>query len=209
MSALNWRYYFDLAVFVLDAISHLKTTLNNYYPLSEEAFLAYKNCTRLRTVEKGEVLYEIGQTPSHFAFLHRGLMRAYVIDEQGNAFNKSFFAEGRFPGSMTALLTHKPSFMAIDALEKSEILEIDFKQFRQALFENNELMAFHIHYLETHWLLEKEPKEIGYLQFEAKQRYLNFLEEFNPIINRLTQYHIASYLGITPTQLSRIKKDLK
>lgn len=110
---------------------------------------------------------------------------------------------------MTALLTNKPSFMAIDALEKSEILEIDFKQFRQAMFENNELMAFHINYLETHWLLEKEPKEIGYLQFEAKQRYLNFFEEFNPIINRLTQYHIASYLGITPTQLSRIKKDLK
>jgi hypothetical protein len=70
-------------------------------------------------------------------------------------------------------------------------------------------MALHIHYLEVHWLLEKEPKEISYLQYEAKARYLKFLDVFQAILPRLPQYHIASYLGITPTQLSRIKKDLK
>ena len=69
-------------------------------------------------------------------------------------------------------------------------------------------MRFQINYLETHWLLEKEPKEIGYLQFEAKDRYLTFLDDFNHIANRLPQYHIASYLGITPTQLSRIRKEI-
>ncbi|MFY8350712.1 Crp/Fnr family transcriptional regulator [Pseudoalteromonas sp. SSM20] len=169
----------------------------------------YQNCTQLRSLKKGQTLYAIGETPNHFAFLHKGLMRAYVIDEQGNEFNKTFFAEGRFPGSMSALLKNTPSFMAVDALEDCQILEIDFKKFREALFKNNELMAFHINYLETHWLLEKEPKEIGYLQFEAKQRYLQFLVDYKHIVSRLAQYHIASYLGITPTQLSRIKKDLK
>lgn len=149
----------------------------------------------------------MGEIPSSFAFIHKGLMRAYLIDEDGNEFNKNFFAEGRFPGSMSALLNNQPSFLAIEALEECEIITVDFLKFRAQLFNDNELMAFHIHYLEQHWLLEKEPKEMGYLQYEAKQRYLVFLQNYQDILPRLTQYHIASYLGITPTQLSRIKKN--
>ena len=109
---------------------------------------------------------------------------------------------------MSALLNNETSFLAIEALEDSGIIIIDFKQFRLELFADNELMAFHINYLEQHWLLEKEPKEIGYLQHEAKHRYLMFLDKYESILSRLPQYHIASYLGITPTQLSRVKKDL-
>ena len=70
------------------------------------------------------------------------------------------------------------------------------------------ILSDSFNYLEKHWLLEKEPKEIGYLQFEAKHRYQQFLEDFHDIISRIPQYHIASFLGITPTQLSRIRKEL-
>lgn len=190
-------------------ISHLKTVVSSYYPLSEEAWLALESCTQIRGIAKGEVLYPLAKVPTSFAFIHKGLMRAYVTDEEGNEFNKNFFAEGRFPGCMTALLKNEPSLMVIEALETCEIVEINFAKFRQALFANSELMAYHIHYLESHWLLEKEPKEIGYLQFEAKQRYLEFINKYQALLPRLAQYHIASYLGITPTQLSRIKKELK
>lgn len=189
--------------------SHLKAVVSNYYPLSEAAWLVLMSCTTSRVVAKGEVLYPLAKVPTSFAFIHKGLMRAYVTDEEGNEFNKNFFAEGRFPGCMTALLKNEPSFIAIEALETCEIAEINFVKFRQALFANTELMTYHIHYLENHWLLEKEPKEIGYLQFEAKQRYLEFINKYQSLLPRLAQYHIASYLGITPTQLSRIKKELK
>lgn len=190
-------------------ISHLKTVVSTYYPLSEEAWQAFERCFHIREVAKGEVLYPLAKVPTSFAFIHKGLMRAYVVDEEGNEFNKNFFAEGRFPGCMTALLKNEPSLMVIEALETCEIVEINFTKFRQALFTNSDLMAYQIHYLESHWLLEKEPKEIGYLQFEAKQRYLEFINKYKVLLPRLAQYHIASYLGITPTQLSRIKKELK
>ena len=191
-----------------EAFTHLEQTLNKYAPLSPQALKRYFSACQYTHIAKGTTLYAIGEIPSSFAFIHKGLMCAYLIDEEGNEFNKNFFAEGRFPGSMSALLNNETSFLAIEALEDSEIIIIDFKQFRFELFADNELMAFHINYLEQHWLLEKEPKEIGYLQHEAKQRYLMFLDKYESILSRLPQYHIASYLGITPTQLSRIRKDL-
>ena len=191
-----------------EAFTHLEQTLNKYAPLSPQALKRYFSACQYTHIAKGTTLYAIGEIPSSFAFIHKGLMRAYLIDEEGNEFNKNFFAEGRFPGSMSALLNNETSFLAIEALEDSEIIIIDFKQFRFKLFADNELMAFHINYLEQHWLLEKEPKEIGYLQHAAKQRYLMFLDKYESILSRLPQYHIASYLGVTPTQLSRVKKDL-
>ncbi|RZQ55042.1 hypothetical protein C1E23_00450 [Pseudoalteromonas phenolica] len=190
------------------AFTHLEQTLKKYAPLSDQALNRYFSACHFIHVAKGTTLYAIGEIPSSFAFIHKGLMRAYLIDTEGNEFNKNFFAEGRFPGSMSALLNNQTSFLGIEALEDCDIITIDFKQFRRELFADHELMAFHINYLEQHWLLEKEPKEIGYLQHEAKQRYMIFLDKYEAILSRLPQYHIASYLGITPTQLSRIRKDL-
>jgi len=191
------------------AFSHLQKTLNLYYSLPNDAWFAYKACCSIKKLVKGDILYSIGSLPTSFSFIHKGLMRAYVIDESGSEYNKNFFDEGRFPGCMSALLNHEASNLEVQAIEDCEIIEINHRKFRDALFASQDLMKFHIKYLETHWLLEKEPKEIGYLQFEAKVRYLKFLDDFNHILSRLPQYHIASYLGITPTQLSRIKKDFK
>ncbi|MBU2972570.1 Crp/Fnr family transcriptional regulator [Pseudoalteromonas sp. C2R02] len=189
--------------------AHLKKTLNLYYSLSNDAWSAYQACCSIKKLAKGEILYAIGSLATSFAFIHKGLMRVYTIDESGNEFNKNFFDEGRFPGCMSALLNNETSKLEVQAIEDCEIIEINYRQFRETLFDSQDLMQFHINYLEKHWLLEKEPKEIGYLQYEAKTRYAHFLHEFASIVARLPQYHIASYLGITPTQLSRIKKDFK
>ncbi|MBU2894590.1 Crp/Fnr family transcriptional regulator [Colwellia sp. D2M02] len=190
------------------AYQHLQTTLNQYYALSDKAWQAYLACCSIKEIAKGEVLYSLGERPKSFMFIHQGLMRAYVIDDDGHEYNKNFFAEGRFPGCMSALLNGEPTTIAIEAVERCQVVEINHQQFRAALFNDSDLMAFHIHYLEKHWLLEKEPKEISYLQYEAKARYLKFLANYHTLLPRLPQYHIASYLGITATQLSRIKKSL-
>ena len=186
----------------------LRQTLNSYHVLPEESWKNYLNCCSLRSLDKGQTLCAIGDKPSSFAFIFKGLIRAYVLDAEGNEFNKNFFAEGRFPGSMTSLLKNETSWMGIEALEDSELIEIDFSKFRDALFQDSNLMQMHINYLETHWLIEKEPKEIGFLQDEAKQRYLSFLDSFAAIKERVPLYHVASYLGITATQLSRIRKEI-
>ena len=191
-----------------EALAHLRATLADYSPLQEASWHDFVACCNGKSVAKGQLIYPLNKVPTSFCFLHKGLARAYVTDKNGNEFNKNFFAEGRFPGSMSALLNNQANTMVVEAIEDCEIIEIDFKRYRTLLFDDANVMKMHIHYLERHWLLEKEPKEIGYLQFEARERYLNFLNEYAKIIHRLPQYHIASYLGITPTQLSRIRKQV-
>ena len=107
---------------------------------------------------------------------------------------------------MAALLTNTPSKFTIEALEESDIIEIEFNRFRQLLNTSHDLALFQIHYLERNWLLAKEPREVAFVQADAAHRYQQFKAESPNLIDRIPQYHIASHLGITPTQLSRIRK---
>ena len=70
------------------------------------------------------------------------------------------------------------------------------------------MKLFQIHYLEKNWLLAKDAREIELVQEDATARYLRFIDEYPRLVERLPQYHIALHLGITPTQLSRIRKNL-
>lgn len=72
----------------------------------QQTFIA---CCAVEQLEKGQVLYIIGEQPTSLAFIHKGLMCAYVIDKKGNEYNKNFLAEGRFPDYMSALLNNKSS----------------------------------------------------------------------------------------------------
>jgi hypothetical protein len=76
------------------------------------------------------------------------------------------------------------------------------------MFQKEDLKLFQIHYLEQNWLLAKDEREIEIVQDNATTRYLRFTRAYPNLVDRLPQYHIASHLGITPTQLSRIRKSL-
>ncbi len=110
---------------------------------------------------------------------------------------------------MHALHRAEPANQGIQALEPTEVVLINFKQFRALLMDNPELMRFQIFYLEKNWLLEKDKRELYMVQLDATERYLSFLKEQPELAERVPQYHLASHLGITPTQLSRIRKSLK
>lgn len=186
----------------------LKETLASYTPLSNETWLALKAICKFRKLYKHEILYQTGEVPTAYSFVYSGLFRVFVIDRNGNEYNKNFFDEGKFPGSMAALLTSTPSQFTVDALEPSSIIEINFSAYRKLLLEKHDLKLFQIYYLEKNWLLAKDAREVEIVQEDATQRYQRFLQEYSSLSARLTQYHIASHLGITPTQLSRIRKKI-
>ncbi|XPF92762.1 Crp/Fnr family transcriptional regulator [Colwellia sp. RE-S-Sl-9] len=187
----------------------LKATINAYYPLSDSTWNTFIKFCEYKSIEKNEALYPSGQVPQSFAFVYQGLFRAFNMDNKGNEYNKTFFYERCFPGSMTALLTDSPTTITIEALEPSIIITINFKQYRQLLLTSEDLKLFQIYYLEKNWLLTKDARENEIIQEDATQRYQKFLQEFPELSQRLAQYHIASHLGITPTQLSRIRKSNK
>lgn len=189
-------------------LSTLKNRLEDYAPISDKTWQTFQSLCTYKRLKKGEALYTAGGKPGSFAFVYQGLFRAYTVDKEGREYNKNFFDEGTFPGSMAALLTGTPSQFTIEALENSEVLLIDFSAFRKLLFQSNDLMRFQIAYLEKNWLLAKDAREVEIVQENATQRYQRFLQTFSHISTRIPQYQIASHLGITPTQLSRIRKNL-
>ena len=182
--------------------------MESYSTISNETWMAIQSICKFRSLHKYDILYSLGDLPRTYSFVYSGLLRLFVIDKKGNEYNKKFFDEGSFPGSMAALLTSKPSQFTIEALEPSSIIEIDFSKFRELLIKKNDLKLFQIYYLEKNWLLEKDSREVEIIQEDATQRYHRFMKEHPTIVSRLTQYHIASHLGITPTQLSRIRKNI-
>jgi len=190
------------------ALSALRESIESYAPVSDETWSALRAICRLKQVPRAHILYPAGEVPDSFAFVYLGLFRVYVTDEKGNEYNKNFFDEGKYPGAMTALLTDSPSLTTIEALEDSTVLTIDFKHYRKLLVERHYLKMYQINYLERNWLLVKDSREIEIVQNDATRRYLRFMEEHGSIATRVPQYHIASHLGITPTQLSRIRKAL-
>jgi CRP-like cAMP-binding protein len=183
-----------------------KQALNAYTPISSATWQALKAVTQIKRLEKHQVLYQAGDIPSTFAWVFHGLIRGFVCDDKGNEYNKKFFDEDKFPGAMSALLTNTPSKLGFDALEETLLIEIDFLAYRKLLLEYDDLKLFQIYYLEKNWLLDKDQREIALVQQDASARYQQFLSEFPSLVERLPQYHIASHLGITPTQLSRIRK---
>jgi len=186
----------------------LRKSLCSYTSISDDTWQVFMGICKFRSLTKHSYLYNIGNIPPSYSYIYQGLVRCFSCDEKGNEYNKMFFDEGKFPGSMTALLTSTPSMLAFEAIEDSLIIEIDFTAYRKLMVQNDELKLFQIYYLEKNWLLAKDAREIEIIQDDATARYLQFIEKHDTLVDRLPQYHIASHLGITPTQLSRIRKTL-
>jgi len=190
------------------AFISLKKSLCSYTLISDDTWYSFIAICKFRKLKKNSILYNIGRVPPSYSYIYQGLIRCFSCDEKGNEYNKTFFDEGKFPGSMTALLTATPSIQAFEAIEDSLIIEINFAAYRKLLLKNDQLKLFQIYYLEQNWLLAKDAREIQIVQDNATTRYLRFVDKHPTLVDRLPQYHIASHLGITPTQLSRIKKNV-
>jgi CRP-like cAMP-binding protein len=178
--------------------------IRTYYPISEQAELAWTKILRPRTYKKGEYFITEGQHPKEVAFVTKGLFSQNYTSDNGEVVIKNFFPELRFAASVGAMLSNTPSKYTFVAIENCSVLVYDFFEFKKLVDAHNDLAAFYIKYMEVHWIIEKEPFEISLRHYDAKTKYGEFVQTYPQLIKRLKKHHIASYLGITPTQLSRI-----
>jgi CRP-like cAMP-binding protein len=188
------------------AFSALRAAIESYAKIHNDTWITLQKICACKSLDKGEILYNTGATPTSFGYVYSGLLRAFTIDENGNEYSKNFFDQGSFPGSMPSLLQSEPSQFTIDTLESSVIIEISFAGYRNLLLKNHDFALFHISYLEKNWVIAKDVREVEIVMEDATERYKKFLYNYPRLQGRIQQYHIASHLGITPTQLSRIRK---
>ena len=157
--------------------------------------------------EKGAFLLQEGEICKHSFYVEKGLLRYYSIDEKGKEHIIQFAPESWFVGDRESMFFNRPSQYFIQALEESDVVMIDdefictlSKADEQFAVFNNNLLHNHIRQLQHRINM--------LLSATAEDRYLDFIKIYPDILLRVPQTLVASYLGITPESLSRVRKDL-
>lgn len=162
-------------------------------------------------VKKGETLQQKGDHAKHAYFVTRGLLRSFTSDNKGKEHIFMFAPEGWIISDIQSTAMQSPAVLSIDALEDSEVQVIRADIFEQLV---NTHMGSHPDFagLELNRLLRRiavlQKRVLLLLSATATERYQEFIATYPNLQQRVSQRHIASYLGITPEALSRLRVEI-
>jgi CRP-like cAMP-binding protein len=160
-----------------------------------------------KKIRKRQYLLQEGDVCKHLAFIAKGLLRSYNVDEKGNEHINVFGWEGWWLSDFKSFLSGVPAVFNIDAIEDSELLMISLADYN-ALTLAVPIMDRYFRILYQNSLVTKERRLMSAITHTAEEKYLQLAESNPHIIERIPQNLIASYLGLAPETLSRIKKNL-
>ncbi|WP_456312368.1 Crp/Fnr family transcriptional regulator [Pseudomonas shirazensis] len=158
---------------------------------------------KLKNIQKKEFLIQEGSVCDFIAIVISGTLRSYVQNNDGE-FNNDFYLENSFMSAYTSFLTQMPTNCNIEALTDVEICYITHKQFH-ALIEKDTNYLRLAKYISDNYFIRKCKRETSFLKNSAAERFEMIKKLYPNIEQKVPQYHIASYLGIKPESLSRIK----
>jgi CRP-like cAMP-binding protein len=183
--------------------SYLKERLS----ITDEQAIEATSCLKSKSFKKGTVLLTPGDLRSDNYFINDGLLRYFSIDEKGKEHIIQFAPENWMISDRNSSVFNEPSIFFIDAIENTEALIVpsnffaDIQKLLPHILELNILML--------HNSIRFMQKRINMLlSATAEERYLDFIKLYPNLTLRVPQWMIASYLGITPESLSRVRKDL-
>jgi CRP-like cAMP-binding protein len=183
----------------------LKEFYNQLSPISENAWNDFSKLFISTTLNKGEYFIREGETADEIGFLEKGIMRAFYRNTEGTEYNKHFFINPSFIGGYASLINKMPNQINQEALTECTIRVAKYAEVEK-LFEKHSELERAARRLAELFFVQKEMREIEIVLLDAEKRYQIFRNQYPGLEQQIAQYHIASYLGITPTQLSRIRK---
>ncbi|MBS1659906.1 MAG: Crp/Fnr family transcriptional regulator [Bacteroidetes bacterium] len=182
----------------------LLQAIQKYISLSPEEASLIQTLFRIKRLKKGDFLLQAGVTCKHLYFIDTGLVR-YFLDNKGEEITYNFAREGQFVCDFISFLGKSPSEKSIQCLEPTTLLVIsypDLQQFYAKIKEGEKFGRLCIESFYTSSILQVKSLYAD----QPGKRYLNFLEAHSDIQQRIPQYYIASYVGVKPQSLSRIRK---
>jgi len=174
-------------------------------PLSDEHIALMKKVFVPKKIKKGGFLLREGEIPRYGAFVCRGFMRSYMVDNKGKEHIIQFAPENWWISAKTSTGEQVPSDIFIDAIEDSELLLID-RAGHISMLENVPAYAKGFQTGIQKKADAKEKRIVNAMAATAEERYRDFLETYPTIARRVPQHMLASYLGITPETVSRIRR---
>ena len=188
-------------------MNSLKLYFNSISPLTEKTWKEVSLLFTQKSISVHEYFVEEREKAKEIAFLEKGCVRAFFTNSEAKEYNKQFFVGPSMIGAYTSLLTKKENLIPQQALTECVIWTAEYSELEKLFtkFHDFERLGRKV---AEHYFLEKEKKELEMALMNATERYLLFIELFPSLEQLIPQYQIASYLSISPTQLSRLRKKL-
>jgi len=183
-------------------------TIEEKIQLTEEEKILTKTFFLPKKLRKKQYLLQDGDVCKYIAFVEKGLLRSYTIGDNGTEHIIQFAFEGWWIGDQYSFLTGEPSIFNIDAIEDSELLLLT-REAEDQMLEKIPKFERYFRIILQNSLIANQRRMAGTLSKSAEERYLELTQSCPDTFNhRLPQHMLASYLGVTPETLSRIRRQI-
>ncbi|MEW5740104.1 MAG: Crp/Fnr family transcriptional regulator [Myxococcota bacterium] len=187
-----------------DESEALRMRLSSLSPLSPRTWKALLQLGQRRRLPRGGLFSQPGDSATHFGVVLTGLLRHYYVDAAGKESVKAFRVPMEVSAPYAELIQRRPSRTYIEALTETELLVFRFEDFEAAAERSLELQRLARRFSEVHFV-QKEQREYEFLMLSAEERYRQFCARMPELVQHIPQHQVASYIGITPVALSRIR----
>jgi len=186
----------------------LHAQLTAHAPLSAKTWQALLALGRRKALAKGGFFSRPGERATQFAVVLSGLVRHYYTDARGRESVKAFRGPMEVSAPYAEILLGRPSRTSIEALTATELFVFRVADFEALAQDSAELQRLVRRVGEQHFIF-KEQREYEFLQLSAEERYRQFCASLPDLLRHIPQHQVASYIGITPVALSRIRARLR
>ena len=178
--------------------------ISRFINLNEEEKSFFTSLLKVKKLRKRQFLLQEGEIGRYQYFIKKGCLRTYTIDDKGQEHIIQFAIEDWWTGDMYSFLTQTPAKLNIEAIEDSELFCIDNPSL-EILYQKVPKFERFFRLLLQNAFIANQSRIIESMSLTADERYCKFIERYPVMDQRLPLKHIASYLGITPESLSRIR----
>ncbi len=193
--------------FTLYMLDHFFNKLSQSITISEADKTILKQFVIVKKLRKRQYLLQEDDVCRHIAFVSKGMLRSYTTDEKGNERIVQFAPEGWFIADLYSMITGEPSTQNIDAIEDSELVLISTAAQEHLQKAIPEFIRFNYLQMRGAYIaLQKRLADMFTLS--AEEKYIKLLRAYPDIVQRVPQHMIASYMGLTPETLSRVRKNI-
>jgi CRP-like cAMP-binding protein len=188
-------------------IDKLLSSFDSYLPLNSAEKEDLAGRVIQRRIKRRQFILQENDVCRHYTFVAEGCLKKFQVDDKGIEHNLQFAAGGDWLIEIVSFYFEKPSLVYIEAIEPSVIFQIT-KPDLYHLFMNNPKFDRNFRVIVENRFVEMENRVLQAISSTAEERYLAFTKQYPHLISRLPNTQIASYLGITPEFLSKVRKNL-